>query len=334
MYNRKGLFIIILFFIGVLSLIVMPFVGMKYIPFHAIFSSSSAVKESEILWKFRIPRVLLSFFAGVGLGLSGMAFQAMFRNPLATPFTLGVSSGAALGAAIYVKTGICFSIIGISGLSLSAFLGAVLSILLVYALSRMKKHGSTATMLLAGVAISFFFSSLIMFIQYICDFNNSFRIMRWLMGGLDIMGFEPLLNMLPFVIFGGIIITLLTNELNLLTIGEEIALSRGVALTHIKCLIFFATSLMVGGIVAICGPIGFVGMMCPHICRLLVGPNHRYLIPSTIVFSGVFLALCDTFARTIIAPAEIPVGVVTALIGGPFFITLLFSKGWTEAGFL
>ncbi|MGA1791323.1 MAG: FecCD family ABC transporter permease, partial [bacterium] len=180
-------------------------------PIRTLLNPAALSTESEILWHFRVPRVLIAFLAGAGLGISGMAFQAMFRNPLATPFTLGVSSGAAFGAAVYVKLGVYFSFVGISGLTLSAFLGALLAILIVYALAKAGKGFSTATMLLAGVAI-----------------------------------------------------------------GEEIAISGGISLTYIKKLIFVASSLMVGGIVARCGPIGFVGMMSPHICRLIIGPNHRY----------------------------------------------------------
>lgn len=194
-----------------------------------------------------------------------------------------------LSTSAYIKCGIYFSLLGISGLTLSAFMGAIFSILIVYGLSRARKGFSTATMLLAGVAISFFFSSLILFIQYMSDFTHTFRILRWLMGGLDVMGFNPLLNMLPFLIIGSIVIFLLTNEMNLLTIGEEIAVSRGVSISNIKKIIFFATSLMVGGVVAICGPIGFIGMMSPHICRLIIGPNHRHLTPATFFLAGHFL---------------------------------------------
>lgn len=324
--GRRSLLLIAV--LGLLTIVVLsftPFIGMKHIPPGVLFHSSRIPWESEILWQFRIPRVLTAFLAGAGLGLSGMAFQAMFRNPLATPFTLGVSSGAAFGASVYMSCGITFSILGISGLTLAAFLGALLAILIVYALSTARRGFSTATMLLAGVAMSFFFSSLIMFIQYLCDFTHSFRILRWLMGGLEVIGFDPLLAMFPFVLVGGAVILFLTHELNLLTVGEEIAASRGVALTAVKKLIFFGTSLMVGGVVAICGPIGFVGMMTPHICRLIIGPNHRYLTPATLLFGGVFLTLCDTLARTLIAPAEIPVGIITALLGGPFFLWLLIS---------
>jgi iron complex transport system permease protein len=252
-----------------------------------------------------------------------MSFQAMFRNPLAEPFTLGVASGASLGAALYVQAGLSFSALGISGLTMSAFIGALAAILLVYGLAHLKAGATSMTMLLAGVAISFFFSSLILFIQYVSDISHSFRILRWLMGGLDINGFESFFDMLPLVAAGSAIVLILPFELNLIAAGDDIALSRGVEVARIKKILFFAASLMVGGVVAICGPVGFVGMIAPHICRLLVGSEHRWLGPASFLFGGVFLVLCDTVARIVIAPAEMPVGIITALLGGPFFIWLL-----------
>jgi iron complex transport system permease protein len=321
----------------VLAIIVLsgaPIVGMNTVPVSAILHPASGRIESDIFWKIRIPRVCISFLAGAALAVSGMAFQAMFRNPLATPFTLGVASGASLGAAIYVRLGLVFSVLGISGISISAFAGAILSILLVYGLTRARRGFSTNTMLLAGVAISFFFSSVILFTQYMSDFTHSFRILRWLMGGLEVVGFESVLNMAPFVISGSAIILYMTHELNLMMTGEEIAISRGVSVWKTKRILFFATSLMVGGVVAICGPIGFVGMMVPHICRLLIGADHKYLTPATLLFGGVFLTLCDMLARTLIAPAEMPVGIITALLGGPFFVWLLLGKSYSRMGII
>jgi len=322
---NKRKFLAILLFLSLFVLIIIPIFGMKNIPLDAIFQPSGAI-ESEIFWQIRVPRVCVSFLAGIAFALSGMVFQAMFRNPLATPFTLGVSSGASFGAALYVRFGFSFAILGISGISVSAFLGAILSILLVYTLTQTTRGFSSSTMLLAGVAISFFFSSIILFLQYISDFTQSFRILRWLMGGIESVGYESVFNMLPFVVSGSCIIIFLSNELNLMVSGEDIAISRGVDVKTLKQVIFFAASLMVGGVVSVCGPIGFVGMMCPHICRLIIGPNHRFLAPATLLFGGVFLTLCDTIARTLVAPAEIPVGVITALIGGPFFIWLLLNS--------
>jgi iron complex transport system permease protein len=158
------------------------------------------------------------------------------------------------------------------------------------------------------------------------DYANSFRIVRWLMGGIDSVGYMSVLNILPFFIPGACIVFILSRELNLMATGDEIAASRGVNIKTTKRILYFAASLMVGGVVAFCGPIGFVGMMTPHICRLITGWDHRRLAPATALFGGVFLTWCDTLARTVIAPAEIPVGVITALLGGPFFLWLLLSK--------
>ncbi|MCP5064124.1 MAG: iron ABC transporter permease, partial [Ignavibacteriae bacterium] len=253
-------------------------------------------------------------------------FQAMFRNSLATPFTLGVSSGAAFGAALYVKLGIIFSLFGIIGQTIFAFIGALISIIIIYTLSRIKRGFSVGTMLLAGVAINFFFSSFILFIQFMSDFTESFSIMRWLMGGFEIVGYTDIYNILPFIIVGSLIIIFLSTELNLLTLGEDIAISRGVSVAKVKNTLFIATSLMVSGVISVVGPIGFVGMMIPHISRLIIGSEHRYLVFLNIIFGGAFLVLCDTLSRTLIAPAEIPVGVITALLGGPFFIWLLINN--------
>lgn len=314
----------------VVSLIVAPFIGMEMIRPSEIFRESV---EGDIFWKIRAPRVMMAFLAGAGLAVSGMAFQAVFRNPLATPFTLGVSAGASFGAAVYVTMGFSYYLFGVSGVSLFAFCGALLSIAVVYGLTMARRGFSTATMLLAGVAVSFFFSSVIMFMQYVSDFSRSFRVMRWLMGGLDFTGYEGVANMFPFVAVGSAIIFFLSRELNLLTTGEDMAISRGVDARKVKTVLFFATSMMVGGVVAVCGPIGFIGMMAPHICRLVTGADHRVLAPATIMFGGVFLMLCDTVARTVIAPAEIPVGVITAMLGGPFFLWLLLG-GSAEKGIL
>lgn len=306
------------------TLIFVPLLGMKWIPFSDILQFTNT-PEGRIVWMIRVPRVLLGLFAGASLSLAGMSFQAMFRNPLATPFTLGVSSGAALGTAIYIKIGLQWNVLGLSGLIFAAFIGAGISILIVYGLSKSFKDFSTYTMLLAGVAVNFFFSSLILFLQYLSDFTQLHRIIHWLMGGLEITGYQDVINMGIFFLIGSVIILLNRRELNLLVTGEEIALSRGVNVERTKTLLFITASLMVGAVVAFCGPIGFVGMMVPHICRLLIGFDHTYLAPASLLLGGVFLVLCDTFARTIIAPAEIPVGVITALLGGPFFVWLLIS---------
>jgi cobalamin transport system permease protein len=278
--------------------------------------------ESRIVMEVRLPRVSLGFLVGAALATAGMAFQALFRNALATPYTLGVSAGASLGAAIYVSTGMTASLAGIPGHAFAALAGAVSSIVLVYAIAR-ATGGLSSALLLAGVAVSFLFTSVIVAIQYVGDVTTSFRIGRWLLGGLEVVGFVPVVQVLPFAVVGIAILLTIPRELDLLVVGEESAAARGVSVGTVKTLVFAAASLMVGGVVATCGPIGFVGLVVPHIGRLLVGPGHRTLGPFSVLAGGTFLVACDAVGRTVVAPVEIPVGIITALIGGPFFLAML-----------
>ncbi len=315
--------------LAILALVVVcgaPLIGGEQIPLGALWGDADE-GQIKILWTLRMPRVAVAFLAGAGLAIAGMAFQAMFRNPLATPFTLGVSSGASLGAAIYINSGLAFSLLRIPGESWFAFAGALVTIVVVYGLARASRGASNVTMLLAGVAVSFFFSSVILFLQYVSDPTRTFRIVRWVMGGLEsIVGLDSVFTVLPFVFAGCAVVLYFRHELNLITTGEELAVARGVEVDWVKLVVFVVASIMVGAIVSICGPIGFVGLMAPHICRLLIGPDHRTLTPATILFGGAFLVLCDTVARTVIAPTELPVGILTALLGGPFFVWLLLTR--------
>ena len=317
----------ILLCLALLCVAVSPIIGHTIISPEIWFSNAQSTETLRtIVFDIRFPRVVTAFLAGSGLALSGMVFQAMFRNTLATPFTLGVASGASLGAAIYFKFIAAFTLLGISGVSIFAFSGALLTIFLVYGITASKRDMSTSSLLLAGIAISYFFSSLILLLQFLSDMHETVGIIRWTMGGLETYRFHSVLTLLPFVLSGTLIVFLHLDELNLIATGEDIAISRGVDVKHTKFIWFFGTSLMVGGIVSECGPIGFVGMMVPHMCRLLVGANHRWLAPATFLFGGIFLILCDTLARSIMAGSLIPTGIVTALLGGPFFIWLLLKS--------
>jgi len=278
----------------------------------------------------RLPRALTGFLAGSSLALSGLAFQALFRNPLATPYTLGVSSGASFGAVLCLRLGWTFAFWGISSTVVAAFVGAVLCITLVYGLVMSSGAFSTSRLLLAGIAVSFFFSSLIMFVHYTSSLLDNFRMMRWLMGGLAMTDYRAALTLLPFTLGGAAVFSVLAHELNLLATGEELALSRGVDVSRVRYTLFLITALMEGSVVAVCGPIGFVGLMVPHMCRLGLGTDHRYLLPASFFAGGVFLVVSDTVARTIAMPSEIPVGVITALLGGPFFLWLLLGKSAEE----
>lgn len=288
--------------------------------------SLSDLRAVTVVWSIRVPRTLLAFLAGSGLALAGMAFQAMFRNPLVEPFTLGVSGGAAFGATAAIRLGWTFSVAGVSAVSFAGFVGALVSLLLVYGIAMARRSFSNSLLLLAGVAMSFFFWSLILFVQYMSNFTESFRILRWMMGGVETVGYVSVLDVFPFVASGAAILLCYARELNMLAAGEDLAASRGVAVGPVRALLFTASTLMVGGVVAVCGPIGFVGMIAPHICRRLIGTEHRYLGPASFLFGGLFLVACDTLSRLIIAPAELPVGVLTALLGGPFFIALLLRR--------
>jgi iron complex transport system permease protein len=302
-----------------------PLVGAKHLSWTHIFPGNDPV-NFKVFWQMRIPRSLVAFFAGAILAGSGMVFQAIFRNPLVCPFTLGISGGASFGATIYIRLGLPLAWFGISGITFFAFLGALLSVWVVWKLARVKRDSSIAKMLLAGLVVSFFFMSLIMFVQYSSDLYQSMRITRWLMGGLFVYGYKPVLDLLPFIIVGLGGIWMYTHELNLLTTGEELAASRGMDVRRTVKVLFIVISLAIGGVVSVCGPIAFVGIIAPHVCRLLIGSDHRYLTPATFLFGGLFLVICDTLARILAAPSEIPVGVITALIGGPFFLWLLHQR--------
>ncbi|MFW6286805.1 MAG: FecCD family ABC transporter permease [Candidatus Sumerlaeota bacterium] len=321
--NRSALWILLFIVFSLAVVAVAPMIGGDFLSVKDVLFAAEDSTAPMLFWKIRMPRVCLGWVAGAALAVAGMVFQAMFRNALATPFTLGVSSGASLGAAIGIHVGLGFSFWVFTGTSFASMFGALGAIGIVYGVTRMKKDFSTGAMLLTGVAVNFFFSSLILLIQYQSSYTNAFRILRWLMGGLDMVGFDATLGLLPFVLIGFIAVALMVGELNLLTIGEELAASRGVAVERLKMVLFFCVSIMVGAVVATCGPIGFVGLMCPHICRLIVGADHRALFPATVFFGGAFLVICDTVARSLFFPTELPVGIFTSFLGGPFFLWLL-----------
>ncbi len=315
--------VILLMSLSVLIVLAAPMVGMHILPWSAVVEPFSREPSAVILWFIRIPRVLVAFVGGAGLALGGAAFQAMFRNPLATPYTLGVASGAALGVAFVTRFGIMMIPTGGWIVSVAAFGGALLAVGVVWGVAQLRPDFSTTVLLLAGVAMTFFFSSLILFLQYTANLGDSFRIVRWLMGGLGEARWEALALMVPAVAVGAVVVGWRARDLDLLMVDPEIAAGRGVDVVRTRAAIFLGTSLVVAAVVSVCGPIGFVGMMAPHICRLLVGGHHRVLLPVSMVFGGTFLVACDTVARTILAPVELPVGVITAFLGGPFFLWLL-----------
>jgi len=322
--------LLIFFSLLLATLCITPLIGSSEISLARAFSSTLAISnnvDANILFQVRLPRILLGALTGAALSVAGAIFQALLRNDLAAPFTLGVSSGAALGAVIAIALNLNFAILGFSVVSLFAFVGSLGAIFLVFSLVR-TRHGEfpTAVLLLAGVTANFFFAAMVMFIHYMSDFSQSFRIIRWLMGGLDITDYKTILSVCPVVFFGIFILMFISRDMNLISTGVHSASSRGVNVGRIQKVGFITASLITGTVVATCGPIGFVGLIVPHIVRLFVGPDLRILIPTSMLFGASFLIICDTFARTLLAPTEIPVGIITAMLGGPFFVWLLKRK--------
>ncbi len=275
--------------------------------------------HENIILHIRFPRVILAIITGMALSVAGVVLQALLRNPLADPYIIGVSSGAALGATLAIVLGL------ISLISLAGFLGAVLAMFLVYSLAKTGYKVSVKTLLLAGVIVSVFLSALISLVASLKG-ESMYQIILWLMGNLSETNIT-LIIIAGLMVLGGIIaICLFARDLNIISIGEELAQRLGVEVEIVKKRLFIITSLITGAVVALTGLIGFVGLIIPHIMRLIVGPDHRILIVASLLAGGIFLVLADLFARTIISPAEIPVGVITAIFGGPFFLFLLRRK--------
>jgi len=314
----RFLFYAVLTLVFAASAILLPCVGQTFY-----------APGSEIYW-LRFHRTALALIAGGGLALAGLVFQAMFRNPLATPYTLGVASGAAFGAALCLQTtirlGLPSVIFAIPTVSLGAFLGAFLAMGVVLALSR-RRDTTSEQMLLAGVAVNFFFSSMIVLLQYLSAPHDAFQILRWTMGGVqNATSSADWLSLLPIVFLLILFLSSQSRTMNVFVTGNDRAKSLGVNVDRFRMVMFIGTSLVVGAIVSVTGPIGFVGLLVPHVARLLVGPDHRLLILSTAFMGAVLLAGCDTLGRLLSHPAEFPVGIITSLLGGPFFLWLLLRR--------
>ena len=314
----------------VVTLLLAPLVGPTSISLRRAFDFSIPFADNpdgQIFFIARLPRTLAGACVGALFASAGVVFQGLLRNPLATPFTLGVSTGAALGAILAITFNWSIHALGISAVPVAAFAGSVLAVAIVYALAQAKHRGlSTTVLLLAGVTLNAFFSALILFVQYFASFADTYRTLRWLMGDLDVSSYEPILASLPAIVVAAGVFAWLARPLNLLALGPDSAESRGLDVTRAQRAAFLSGSLATGAAVSIGGPIGFVGIIIPHLVRLIVGPDHRLVLPASALFGAAFLVGCDLVARTILAPVELPVGIITALIGGPFFLWLLIRK--------
>ena len=315
---------------ALVSCVVAPFIGPTPIRWDAVFDSTQPFRENidaQIFFIARLPRALAGALVGGALASAGVVLQALLRNPLATPFTLGVSSGASLGALLVIVLGTPISLRVLPVVPLASFIGALSAVGIVYGLSRYRRRGlSTTVLLLAGVTLNSLFSAIIMFVQYLADPNQTFQAVRYLMGNLNVSGYSPLLWSLPLLIVASCAFAWLPRSLNLLSVGTESAATRGVDVTKTQRIAFLSASLATGAAVSLGGPIGFVGIVVPHMVRLMVGADHRAVLPASAFMGAAFLVICDVAARTLMAPQELPVGVITAMLGGPFFLWLLVRK--------
>lgn len=326
--------IAILFTTGVIILGVS--IGSVSIPFSEVttifiqsllhFDIGAVVDDTtkNIVMKIRFPRVVLAFFVGASLAICGAAFQGLLKNPLADPYTLGVSSGASFGAVLVIFYGI--TLFGPFTLPIFAIIGGFLTILVVIMFARVVQRTlSMETIILTGIIISSFLGSLLSLMVALSG-EELRQIIHWLLGSVSMRGWNYTLMILPFFIVGSLVLLFSSSELNALSFGEERAHHLGVNVQTRKMLILVSASVVTGAAVAVSGTIGFVGLVIPHMIRLVFGTDHRHLLPLSILYGGSFLILADLVARTIVAPIELPIGVITAIIGAPVFAAILFRQ--------
>ncbi len=294
--------------------------GYQRLDFAALASDERA---RMVFFQLRLPRVLMAGVVGASLASVGAALQAMFRNPLAEPLTLGVSGGGALGASIAIAFGMGAKLAGLPIVFVAAFLGAGAAVLVVYRLARTGATVLPGALLLAGVVMNTIAAAGVIIIQYFADYSRALQILRWTIGSLDVVGFDLLWRMLLFLVPGWVVLFMMARDLHLLAVDEETAASLGVNVRRSERLVYAAASLVVGVTVAVGGTIGFVGLIVPHAVRLLFGEDVRIVLPCSFVLGAAFLMLADTLARTVLGAGELPVGAITAIAGGPVFLLLL-----------
>jgi len=308
--NKKIIFLFLLLcaavFLGLIN-------GSVQIPL-----SSLILKDNQVILNTRLLRILAAILVGSGLAVSGIALQAILRNPLAEPYLLGTSSGAGLAAVIAVIAGISRVY-----MPLAAFIGAVISIVLVYSLATERRRVADKSLILSGVIVSIAFSSIIVFLVSLFGNQAMHEMNWWLWGSLQVYDWQLLLLVSIPVILGVFLIYIFAQDLNAISIGEEEAIHLGIDLQKVKNILVLIAALITASLICICGIIGFVGLIVPHMIRMLVGPNHKVLIPTTCLAASIFMVSCDIVSRTLFSPVEIPIGVITAMIGAPVFILLL-----------
>lgn len=302
-------------------------VGSVFIPIKDIISviiGNDVTSEafSAILLKVRIPHAALILLTGAALGGSGAAYQGLFRNPLADPYLIGVASGASLGAVFAMSYGWPNGLLGFYAIPVAAFLGSVLTVFLVYSLARIGRTVPATTMILAGVAVSSFATSLTSFLMLRSN-GELHRAISWLMGGSTMAGWDPVLAALPYILLGLGVLLVSGHALNVLQFGDEQAHNLGLHVERTKLILILAASLSTAAAVSFSGVIGFVGLIVPHVIRIVWGTDYRRTVPLSILGGASILLAADTLARTVLSPQVLPVGIITSLAGAPFFLWLL-----------
>ena len=328
--KRKQYGIIIIFLISLLfvSFIFSITQGAAEIPVSRlpeILAGGGTQTEKTIIFEIRIPRAILAVLVGASLSISGVVLQALFRNPMADPYILGISSGAGFGAAAAMLFGISFTFIGFSGISAAAFFGGIIAILIVYNIAKIKGSLPVQTLLLSGIAVGAFFSACIAVLMFIAG-NKLHGIVFWLFGSMSFASWDNIIVIIPYFIICSIIIYIFSRDLNVMLLGEEDAKALGIDTETVKKVLLGCATMLTAAAVSVSGLIGFIGLVIPHITRILIGPDHRILIPASVFIGSIALLLTDTLARTIISPVDIPVGIITSLFGAPFFIYLLKKR--------
>ncbi|MCP2239807.1 FecCD family ABC transporter permease [Thermoanaerobacterium thermosaccharolyticum] len=320
---KKSFYLLISIMVLIASLMFSASVGAVKIPLKSIvdviFGGGNST-DRMILLKLRLPRIIEAAFTGMGLSVAGTFFQGLLKNPMADPYVLGISSGAAFGASIAIVLGF-----GLFGLQFFAFAFALVTIYVVYILSKKGPYVKMQTMLLAGIAISAFMSSIIS-LMMLLNHNEMSQIVFWTMGGFNLITWSQVFYTMPIIIIGCIALYTFSRDLNVIMTGEEIAEHLGVDTERVKKIILIVGSMITASSVSVGGIIGFVGLIVPHISRLIIGSDNRTLVPFSGILGASFLVLADTLARIAMAPVEIPVGIITAAFGGPFFLYLLIKN--------
>nr|WP_220447903.1 iron ABC transporter permease [Nonomuraea diastatica] len=287
--------------------------------------------QDQAVWQFRLPRTLLAALAGAGLALAGALMQVTVRNPLAEPYILGVSSGASVGAVLVIVFG--SAALGGLSLNVAAFAGALAACVGVAALARKNAELSPTRMILAGVALGTLLSAVTSYLTISTDAQNVVSVLFFLLGSVSAASMPSLIGPAVALVVAGVIAALLVRSLNALLTGDESAVSLGVNASRLRGLLLVVASLLTGTVVSVAGGIGFVGLVIPHFARIAVGADHRRMLPVTVLGGAVFLMIADLLARTVAAPTEIPLGILTAFVGAPFFLWLMRRDGAERAGF-